>query len=220
MTLAQPTRAVALIGAWCLGVSLLLAGPATADTTTSPSTTAQLLGDYAVAPPTDLDTAAEVVTSRAAGGRLAVGDSLMVGATSLMRRQGFAIHARVGRQFSTAPGIVSGYGTRLPRNVVIELGTNGTISLAACRRVVRLAGPERRVFLVTNRVPRSWQDPNNATLRRCDRSFARSRVRLIDWHGASAGHTEWFAADGVHTSAAGRVAFARLIDRTVDRHGR
>jgi lysophospholipase L1-like esterase len=201
-------------------VSLLLAGPATADTTTSPSTTAQLLGDYAVAPPTDLDTAAEVVTSRAAGGRLAVGDSLMVGATSLMRRQGFAIHARVGRQFSTAPGIVSGYGTRLPRNVVIELGTNGTISLAACRRVVRLAGPERRVFLVTNRVPRSWQDPNNATLRRCDRSFARSRVRLIDWHGASAGHTEWFAADGVHTSAAGRLAFARLIDRTVDRHGR
>jgi lysophospholipase L1-like esterase len=45
-------------------------------------------------------------------------------------------------------------------------------------------------------------------------------VRLIDWHRASAGHPEWFAADGVHTSAVGRVAFARLIDRAVDRHGR
>jgi hypothetical protein len=201
-------------------VSLLVAAPVTADTTTTqPSTAPQTLGDSAVAPPTDLDTAAEVVTSRAARGRLAVGDSLMVGATTLMRRRGFAIHAKVGRQFSTAPGIVSGYGARLPRNVVIELGTNGTISLAACRRVVRLAGPERRVFLVTNRVPRSWQDANNATLRRCDRSFARSRVRLIDWHRASAGHPEWFAADGVHTSAVGRVAFARLIDRAVDRHG-
>jgi hypothetical protein len=216
---AQP-RATALIGAVLLGVSLVTAAPATADTATTPPTAPQPLSDSAVLAPSDLDTSERVVTARIASGRLAVGDSLMVGATPLMRRAGFAIHARVGRQFSTAPGIVAGYGRALPRNVVIELGTNGTVSLAACRRVVRTAGPGRRVFLVTNRVPRSWQDSNNATLRRCDRSFAASRVRLIDWHRASAGHPEWFAADGVHTSAAGRRAFARLIDRAVDRYGR
>lgn len=171
-----------------------------------------------VAPPADL-TSATVVT-RARGSRLVVGDSLMVGVASRMRRRGFAVHARVGRQFSTAPAIVRSYGARLPRNVVIELGTNGTVRLSHCRAVVRAAGPRRRVFLVSNRVPRTWQDSNNRTLRRCDRSFRKSRVRLIDWHRASAGHPEWFARDRVHLSASGQRAFVRLIDRAVDRHGR
>jgi lysophospholipase L1-like esterase len=115
---------------------------------------------------------------------------------------------------------VLSYGGKLPRNVVIALGTNGTVSLSACRAVVRTAGPARRVFLVTNRVPRSWQNSNNATLRACDRSFSARRVHVIDWHAASAGHPGWFAADRIHPSGPGRVAFARLIDRAVDRYGR
>jgi hypothetical protein len=211
--------------AWILGVSLVVALPAHADTAASSSdplaTTivATAPSSEAVPPPTDLAVTASVVARPATGSRLAVGDSLMVGASPLMRRHGFAIHAQVGRQFSTAPGIVRGYGRVLPRNVVIELGTNGTVSLATCRAVVRAAGKHRRVFLVTNRVPRSWQDSNNTTLAACDRSFAPKRVRLVDWYSASAGRPEWFAADGIHTSAAGRVAFARLIDRAVDRHG-
>jgi hypothetical protein len=189
------------------------ATPVTSDPTATPSTSSE-----AVPPPTDLE-AATIIARPASGTRLAVGDSLMVGAGPLMRRAGFAIHAKVGRQFSTAPGIVRSYGRALPRNVVIELGTNGTVTLAACRAVVHAAGAKRRVFLVTNRVPRSWQDSNNATLAACDRSFPKARVHLVDWHGASAGRPEWFAADGIHTSAAGRAAFARLIDRAVDRYG-
>ena len=174
--------------------------------------------DTAILAPATLTT--ETVVAARAGSRLAVGDSLLVGASSLMRRYGFAIHAKVGRQFSTAPGIVRGYGAHLPRNVVIELGTNGTVSLRTCRSVVSAAGPGRRVFLVTNRVPRSWQDSNNQTLHACDRSFSASRVRIVDWHQASAGHPEWFGGDQIHPSASGRAAFARLIDRAVDRYGR
>lgn len=194
--------------------------PTSAPTATSaPTSAGGGTSSEAVPPPADLEGAASVVARPATRSRLAVGDSLMVGASPLMRRHGFAIHAQVGRQFSTAPAIVRGYGRRLPRNVVIELGTNGTVSLAACRAVVNASGKQRRVFLVTNRVPRSWQAGNNATLRACDRSFAAKRVRLVDWYAASAGRPEWFAADGVHTSAAGRIAFARLIDRAVDRYG-
>lgn len=161
-----------------------------------------------------------VQTSVRGKGRLAVGDSLMVGAATRMRRRGFAVHARVGRQFSTAPGIVRSYGSRLPRNVVIELGTNGTITMAHCRAVVRAAGSKRRVFLVTTRVPRSWERANNRTLRACDRSFRSGRVRLVDWHGASSGHPEWFARDEIHLSGSGQRAFVALIDRAVDRYGR
>ncbi|HEX6888030.1 MAG TPA: hypothetical protein VF143_07975 [Candidatus Nanopelagicales bacterium] len=196
--------------------------PTTTTTTATSTTTTTLVPatdpSAAVPPPTDL-AEATVVSRVATGSRLAVGDSILVGATPLMRRHGFAIHAKVGRQFSTAPGIVRAFGGALPRNVVIELGTNGTVSLATCRAVVRAAGPHRRVFLVTNRVPRSWEDSNNATLRACDASFRASRVRLVDWHAASAGRADWFAADGIHPSAAGRAAFTRLVDRAVDRYG-
>jgi len=158
---------------------------------------------------------------KAAGprGRLAVGDSLMVSVTPWMRQQGFTVHAKVGRQFSTAPGIVRSFGSKLPRNVVVELGTNGTVSLGACRSVVETAGKYRRVFLVTARVPRSWEAGNIRTIRACDASYASKRVRIIDWHTHSAGHPEWFAGDRVHLSASGRRAFQRLIDAAVDAHG-
>jgi hypothetical protein len=161
----------------------------------------------------------EATASTSSRSRLAVGDSLMVSVTPWMRSKGFRVHAKVGRQFSTAPGIVRSFGADLPRNVVVELGTNGTVSLRACRSVVRAAGKNRRVFLVTPRVPRSWEAGNVRTLRACDRSFAAKRVRIIDWHGHSKGHPEWFAGDRVHLSSSGRRAFSRLIVRAVDRHG-
>jgi hypothetical protein len=158
---------------------------------------------------------------RAAGprGRLAVGDSLMVSVTPWMSAQGFRVHAKVGRQFSTAPGIVRSFGSKLPRNLVVELGTNGTVSLSACRSVVTTAGQHRRVFLVTARVPRSWEEGNLRTLQACDASYAAKRVRIIDWHAHSAGHPEWFVGDRVHLSASGRQAFRQLIDGAVDKHG-
>jgi hypothetical protein len=210
-----PPRA-ALVGAASLAVlaSLHAGGPSAA----APSPPS---GDWTtIAAPAGLRTSDTAITSWRGRTRLAVGDSLMVGASSRMRQRGFAVHAKVGLQFSAAPAIVRSYGRSLPGNLVIELGTNGTVSLAQCRSVVRAAGKNRRVFLVTNRVPRSWERSNNRILRSCNRSFTPSRVRIIDWHRASAGHREWFARDRVHLSTSGQRAFVRLIDRSVDRHGR
>jgi hypothetical protein len=163
--------------------------------------------------------AASVPKAAGPRGRLAVGDSLMVSVTPWMSSHGFRVHAKVGRQFSTAPGIVRSFGTKLPRNLVVELGTNGTVSLAACRSVIETAGKYRRVFLVTARVPRSWEAGNIRTMRSCDASFASQRVRIIDWYSHSAGHPEWFVGDRVHLSSSGRQAFQRLIDAAVDAHG-
>lgn len=151
-------------------------------------------------------------------GRLIVGDSLTVAVAPWMRSHGFAVNAKVSRQFSAAPGIVGGYGARLPRNVIIALGTNGTVSKSACKRVVRTAGRNRRVFLVKSRVPRSWEAGNLRTLRACNRSFAKKRVKMINWYGHSAGHPGWFGGDRVHMTESGRRAYRRLIDRVVDAH--
>jgi hypothetical protein len=212
-----------------LTVGLMVPGQAVADdvaATPSPEPTATDVSvpiDQSVEQPTvtveQVSTPVSVPKAAGPRGRLAVGDSLMVSVTPWMRSHGFRVHAKVGRQFSTAPGIVRGFGTRLPRNLVVELGTNGTVSLAACRSVIRTAGKYRRVFLVTARVPRSWEAGNIRTLRACDASFAKRRVRIVDWYAHSAGHPEWFVGDRVHLSASGRRAFSRLIDAAVDKHG-
>jgi hypothetical protein len=154
-------------------------------------------------------------------GRFALGDSVMLGSRSLLGAQGFRVDATVSRQFAAAPALVRARlaARRLPRNVVVHLGTNGTIRLSDCRAVVTSAGTARRVFLVTDRVPRSWMAANNRTLRACDASFLTSRVVLVDWATYSARHRAWFAADGFHPSSLGRGYYTRLIDSGVDRFG-
>ncbi len=154
-------------------------------------------------------------------GRIVIGDSVSGMNTGALKARGFRVDYTVSRQFGEVLGVMSSYGSSLPRNVVIALGTNGTVSLSTCKAAVRAAGTTRRVFLVTNRVPRSWEDGNNAALRACDRAFAASRVHLVDWWALSDRNPSWFYSDGYHpTEWLGAQKFANLIDRAVDAYGR
>ena len=150
------------------------------------------------------------------GDRVAIGDSVMLGAAPQLAARGFRVAAVESRQSYSGPGVLRAKGSRLPSAVVVHLGTNGSFPLDVCRRLVRSAGPERTVFLVTVHVPRSWQDGNNATIRRCDRSFAPDRVRVIDWHAAASRNRSWMYRDGVHLTPSGASGFASLVDRAVD----
>ena len=81
--------------------------------------------------------------------RYAVGDSVMLGARSDLRASGFGVDATESRQAYKGPSLLRKRGGRLPMNVVVHLGTNGTYPLATCKALVKAAGPDRRVFLVT-----------------------------------------------------------------------
>jgi hypothetical protein len=153
------------------------------------------------------------------GGRVAIGDSVMEGAASQLRARGFKVNTDISRQFYVGDDIVRSYGSSLPRNVVVHLGTNGTVQVSDCKRIVRIAGTSRRVFLVTNKVPRSWQNGNNAALRSCDAAFPGDRVVLVDWYSASRNRPGYFWSDGHHLRPEGALAFARLIDAAVDSRG-
>ena len=107
-------------------------------------------------------------------------------------------------------------GSRLPENVVVHLGTNGTFPLDVCRSMVKAAGTERRVFFVTIHVPRSWKKSNNRIIRQCDAAFADDRVHVIDWDWAASRHPKWLYSDGTHLRPEGAKAFARLLDSSVD----
>jgi hypothetical protein len=157
----------------------------------------------------------------APAGRFAFGDSVMLGSKKLLQTRGFIVDAKVGRQFGASYNAVVKLrrGHRLPANIVVHLGTNGTIALRDCKALVDAVGPGRRVFLVNVRVPRPWTHGNNVTIGRCDAAFAANRVVVVDWAGTANGHREWFGADNVHPDAVGRTAYVRLIDDAVTTQG-
>jgi hypothetical protein len=145
----------------------------------------------------------------------------MLGSKKLLQARGFTVDAKVGRQFGASYNAVVKLrrGHRLPANIVVHLGTNGTIALRDCTALVDAVGPGRRVFLVNVRVPRPWTHRNNVTIGRCDAAFAPNRVVVVDWAGTANGHREWFGADNVHPDAVGRTAYVRLIDDAVTTQG-
>lgn len=155
-------------------------------------------------------------TAVAGTDRYALGDSVMLGARSALKDAGFGVDATESRQAYSGPALLRRKGERLPTNVVVHLGTNGTYPLSTCKALVKAAGPDRRVFLVTVHVPRSWEKSNNAVIRQCDRAFAADRVHVIDWDAVVRQHPSWLYSDRIHLKPAGGRGFARLLDSTVD----
>lgn len=143
-------------------------------------------------------------------GVMAIGDSVMLGARWLLRRDGVRVDARVSRQATSAPGIMRRMGARLPAVVIVHLGTNGTFPSSTCRDIVRTAGSGRRVYLLTIKVPRRWERTNNAAIRACARRYP-DVVRVIDWNWAASRHRSWLYGDGFHLRPGGARGYAHVI---------
>lgn len=151
------------------------------------------------------------------GGRVGVGDSIMLSAKDELNGYDTHVHAKVGRQFSEGVAVMQRLKKDgiLAKRVIVHLGTNGPIDPADCDQVVAIAGPLRRVFLVTNKVPRDWQEANNDILNACASTY--DSVWVIRWYAYSTGHPHWFADDRYHLSAEGQAIYAAFIDAQVRR---
>jgi hypothetical protein len=146
-------------------------------------------------------------------GRLAIGDSVMLGAKEELTARGFRVNASVSRQFRDAVPLVRRLkeAGKLRRKVVIHLGNNGILIQAAdCNRISEIAGPDRTVYLVTLRIPRWYRATQNERLAAC--AERRANTRLIDWYGYSHDHPGWFADDGFHLTSRGQAKYAAFID--------
>jgi len=145
-------------------------------------------------------------------GRLAIGDSVMLGAKGELVARGFRVNATVSRQFRDAVPLVERLKAegRLRRKVVLHLGTNGILIQAAdCNRISEVAGPNRTVFLVTLKIPRWYRSVQNEQLTAC--AERRANTRLINWYLHSRDHPSWFAADGYHLTPEGKEKYAAFI---------
>jgi peptidoglycan/LPS O-acetylase OafA/YrhL len=143
----------------------------------------------------------------------AFGDSVLLGAASALAQAipKLTLDAVEGRQASVVlSDVVSAHGRNgLAPVVLIATGNNGVISPSQLDSTLSLLRDRSRVVLLTDRVPRDWQDPNNQTLRSVSARY--SNVVLVDWQRVSAGHDSWFYADGYHVNQTGAAAYASVV---------
>ena len=69
---------------------------------------------------------------------------------------------------------------------------------------------------MTVRVPLELQDRNNQMIR--DVCTQNDNAGVIDWNGASEGHSEYLVDDGTHLTQAGIDTYAALIRQAICGH--
>lgn len=145
-----------------------------------------------------------------------VGDSVALGAQAQFQRvfpNGW-IDAAVGRQLGAGLDVYNqcaadGHGGDV---VVFALGNNGVAREDQVRALIDACG-DKKVYLVTCRVPMALQDINNQLFR--DVAATYDNVEVIDWYAESAGHDDWFWGDGTHLRPEGAEAYVMMLRRAI-----
>jgi peptidoglycan/LPS O-acetylase OafA/YrhL len=149
--------------------------------------------------------------------KLALGDSVMLGAAGPLTDLGFAVDAEESRAWVRGIDIVETLGQedRLPDVLVLHLGTNGPISQARMDRMMAGLTEVPTVLLLTNSVDRDYTQENNRLI--FGAAEANANVKLLDWNGfTSQCIGDCFESDGFHLKPDGRAFYAQLIDESLE----
>ena len=156
-----------------------------------------------------------------AGHVTAIGDSVMLDAAPDLAADipGINIEAAVSRQWDTGIALLEQLKAedRLGAVVVIDLGTNGPITVAQFQGMMAALARASLVVFVTVHLPPSytWSQSVNAVLKEEVPHYA--NARLADFNALANANPGWFGPDGVHMviGGTGAQAMARLITRTI-----
>jgi peptidoglycan/LPS O-acetylase OafA/YrhL len=143
----------------------------------------------------------------------AFGDSVMLGAApeltaAIAQLRVSAVEGRQARDVLADVNRQRAAG-RLGRFVVIHAGDNGVISPDDLSSTLGSLHDRTRVIVLTDRVPRDWQAPNNRVLHATVGHFG--NAVLIDWYAISNHHRDWFYQDGLHLRPPGARAYVAAI---------
>jgi hypothetical protein len=143
---------------------------------------------------------------------LAIGDSVMLGASKELAHRGFEVDARCARNPSEGLSLLRQRHRRgtLPEIVVMALGTNIAISSRDIGQMLRAVGRRRTLMLVTPF--REWHPFHTKPMRRVARRHPK-RVKLIDWSARATGNRQWFWSDGTHLRPDGIGVYTRMLKR-------
>ncbi|MCU1390986.1 MAG: putative acyltransferase [Ilumatobacteraceae bacterium] len=112
---------------------------------------------------------------------LAIGESVMQGAFHRLTDNGVTVDAQEAVQ---AKGIIDTIQRDLAKYtitnaVIIQSGTNGTVSQADYDQMANLLAGIPHVYFMTVKAPKSWIDGNNAIIKNLP--LTHSNVQIIDW---------------------------------------
>ena len=150
---------------------------------------------------------------------LMIGDSVTAGAQPGIQAAlpNAYIDGVVSRQFYTFQDVYAQDSANYDPSVVIcALGTNGLIRDPQQVQDVIDAVGGKPIYFVTVRVPLELQDRNNQTIR--DVCAQNDNAGVIDWNGASEGHSEYLVDDGTNLTQAGIDTYAALIRQAICGH--
>ncbi len=148
----------------------------------------------------------------------AVGDSVMLGAQNTLTKKltdagGPAnVNAEVGRQGQICLDVLRALrdAQQLGPIVIVHCGDNGFIAENFVQQVVDITGTKRHVVMMTVKVPRSWEGPNNVRIIEGAKQFR--NVKVLDWYfHASAKPPDYFARDSYHLTKIGGEFYVNLI---------
>jgi len=147
---------------------------------------------------------------------IAIGDSPMLLALDALAKRGYRANARGCRQYREGLALMRDLRRRdkLPRLVVVALGSNGSITKGDIHDALDIVGKKRTLGLVTPRESGGGAG-SDAALVRSEAKKHKNRIELIDWVKYSAGHQGWFQPDGLHLTFEGADAMARLFARAL-----
>ncbi len=152
-----------------------------------------------------------------AGHVTAIGDSVMLDAQPALEADipGIDVEAAVSRQWDDGIALAQQLRSedRLGAIVVIDLGTNGPVSLQQFTDMMNALSGASRVVFVTVHLPSdyTWANSVNATLEQGVPHYPRDR--LADFNKLADENPQWFYSDGVHMpiGEAGAQAMAGLV---------
>jgi hypothetical protein len=143
---------------------------------------------------------------------LVIGDSVLLGAMKETTAAGFDLNSRGCRQWGEGMRVIRGYkrAGHLPHLVVMELGTDWSVSVRQIRAAMALVGPKRVLGLMTPREVGGYGGSDAANMRKVAKRFP-DRTALLDWVAHTRGHGGWFQPDGIHLTFSGADGFGAFL---------
>ena len=146
----------------------------------------------------------------------ALGDSVMLGAAQALQdtigADKVLVDAEESRQFPAGVDKLQFYrdSGQLGEEVVVQLGTNGTVNPEDFDRMMEVLKGVKKVVVLNAKVPRPWEDQVNQVLADGVKRYKNQAV-LVDWHTIAGEHPEFFWDDGIHLRPEGAQYYAQLI---------
>ena len=133
---------------------------------------------------------------------LALGESVMLGAKPVLEDRGIRTFAEVskGPEWELEQLNLAKTRYRIKLGVVIQLGTNGTVTRQDYDAILKELTDVPRVVVMTVKAPKPWIDGNNAIIRALPDSYP--NVVVLDWQARAeeiSGHLS-SSDGGVHLS--------------------